>query len=250
MEGDNIHVEVDPEANNQLKDEMQENRKYDQPQITAIMRLGFIRKVYGILSIQLMITILLSCLAFIDSVQQFLLQYYWTVYISCAFNFIIIIILVCFPKIARKVPINYILMLVFTVLETHYIMYAIAHVNDKFIVLSAALITLALVAALTVYACLTKTDFTFLGPFLMCAMLVLFFFAIMILLFGKSKVLILIYCSIGLIIFSIYLIFDTQLIVGQLGNSYDIDDYVIASLNLYLDIINIFLYILAILSNK
>lgn len=243
-------LQNDPEANTQLKDELQENIKYDEKQITTIMRLGFIRKVYGILAAQLIITILLSCLAFVPSVQQFLLDYFWTVYISIAFTLIIVIMLACFPKLTREVPINYILLLIFTVLESHYIMFAIAHVNDKFIVLSAALITFALVAALTLYACLTKTDFTFLGPFLLCSLIILFFFGIMVLLFGRSKIMTILYCSIGLIIFSIYLIFDTQLIVGQLGVSYGIDDYIIASINLYLDILNIFIYVLSLLSNK
>ena len=49
---------------------------------------------------------------------------------------------------------------------------------------------------------------------------------------------------------SIYLIFDTQLVVGKLGIAYSIDDYIFASLNLYLDILNIFLYVLTLLSNK
>jgi FtsH-binding integral membrane protein len=35
--------------------------------------------------------------------------------------------------------------------------------------------------------------------------------------------------------------------MGKFGNEYSIDDYIFAALNLYLDIINLFLYILRIL---
>ena len=62
----------------------------------------------------------------------------------------------------------------------------------------------------------------------------------------------LIYCTLGVALFSFYLIFDTQLIVGgedkyaMIGN----DDYILGAIILYLDIINIFIYILQILSSS
>ena len=55
------------------------------------------------------------------------------------------------------------------------------------------------------------------------------------------------YGSIGALIFSLYIVFDTQLMMG--GNhkySLDPEEYIFAALNLYLDIINLFLYILMI----
>lgn len=59
------------------------------------------------------------------------------------------------------------------------------------------------------------------------------------------------YCSLGVMLFGIYLVVDTQLIVGgnrsfQLSN----DDHVIGALILYIDIIQIFLYLLQLLSKK
>ena len=47
--------------------------------------------------------------------------------------------------------------------------------------------------------------------------------------------------------FSIYLIFDTQLILGRFGMQYEIDDYILAALNIYIDIIQLFLFILNLL---
>ena len=52
----------------------------------------------------------------------------------------------------------------------------------------------------------------------------------------------------GVIVFGIYLVFDTQLTIGKNSRAYSIDDYIIAALNLYIDIIQIFLEILKILA--
>lgn len=58
----------------------------------------------------------------------------------------------------------------------------------------------------------------------------------------------LVYASIGALIFSLYLVYDTQLMMGG-KHKYSIspEEYIFAALNLYLDIINIFLYILTII---
>ena len=55
------------------------------------------------------------------------------------------------------------------------------------------------------------------------------------------------YGSIGALIFSLYIVFDTQLMMGGKHKyALDPEEYIFAALNLYLDIINLFLYILMI----
>ena len=58
------------------------------------------------------------------------------------------------------------------------------------------------------------------------------------------------YCALGVIVFGIYLVIDTQLIVGGRRLELSMDDYVAGALILYLDIIQIFLYLLQLLSKK
>jgi protein lifeguard len=60
-----------------------------------------------------------------------------------------------------------------------------------------------------------------------------------------------IYASLGALLFSCYLVFDTQLMMGG-KHKYSIspEEYIFAALNLYLDIINIFLYILALVGGS
>ena len=51
----------------------------------------------------------------------------------------------------------------------------------------------------------------------------------------------------GAVVFSLYLVYDTQLLMGG-KHKYSIspEEYVFAALSIYLDVINIFLYILMI----
>lgn len=50
-----------------------------------------------------------------------------------------------------------------------------------------------------------------------------------------------IFYSLYSLLFSIYFIYDTQLIIGKHKKKYKIDDYVIASMNIFIDLIQIFL---------
>jgi len=115
--------------------------------------------------------------------------------------------------------------------------------------MQAALITAAMVVGLTVYAFTTKSDFTFLGPALFVVGFALCAFGI-ILMFTHSKTLYLIYCFLAVILFGFYLIFDTQLIIG--GHHYELneEEYIVGAMILYLDIINLFIYVLRILGES
>lgn len=158
-------------------------------------------------------------------------------------------LLSCVPSVARSVPTNYILLLVFTVLEAYGIAFTCARV-DPLTVLAAASMTAAVVVGLTLYAVFTKTDFTMCGgaiAIIGCAFLVFSLFSF---LFGSTMRLI--YCVIGVIVFGFYLIFDTQYIVGGKNRKYSIDkdDYILGAMILYIDIINIFLFILDLMKEK
>ncbi|XP_047534996.1 uncharacterized protein LOC125069520 [Vanessa atalanta] len=64
----------------------------------------------------------------------------------------------------------------------------------------------------------------------------------------RSNILNILYAAAGALIFSLYLVYDTQLMMGG-KHKYSIspEEYIFAALNLYLDIVNIFLFILTII---
>ena len=59
------------------------------------------------------------------------------------------------------------------------------------------------------------------------------------------------YSAVGCLIFSLYLIYDTQIMLGG-KHKYSLspEEYIFAALNLYLDIINLFLYLLSIFGSS
>lgn len=67
------------------------------------------------------------------------------------------------------------------------------------------------------------------------------------LMFTNSPFIQILYCSLGVLLFGIYIIVDTQLIVGGRSAELEIDDYFLGAMLLYIDIISIFLYILQLL---
>ena len=150
----------------------------------------------------------------------------------------------CYKKVARTVPLNYICLFVFTLCES-YVVSFVASMYDRDTVLIAACLTAAMTVGLTLYAVFTKTDFTTCGGILMVCCVCLIFGGILSIFF-HSKILRLVLAVLGVIVFGIYLVYDTQLVIGKNKNKYSMDDYIMAAMNLYIDIVQIFLYLLQI----
>lgn len=85
------------------------------------------------------------------------------------------------------------------------------------------------------------------GAALFVAVICLMLFGI-IAMFWHGKIITIVYGTVGALLFSLYLIYDTQLMLGG-KHKYSIspEEYIFAALNLYLDVINIFIYILSII---
>merc|ERR1719263_2201883 len=119
-------------------------------------------------------------------------------------------------------------------------------------VIMAGLATALATISLTIYAMRTKTEiqvFVALAFVVYLAMLPL----LIICLITGLKGLHTLYCCLGLLFYSLYLIIDTIIICGKEkhnGIAMDHNDYVIGALMLYLDIIMIFIYILRLLGDR
>merc|ERR1712048_325189 len=117
--------------------------------------------------------------------------------------------------------------------------------------------TAAIFSLLTAYACTTKTDFTGMGPYLFAALFGLIMFGLFVMIFswiwpGMYSIAHMIYAALGAILFSFYIVYDTQLIVGgdHKKHQFSVDDYAFAALDLYLDIINLFLMLLSLFGSR
>jgi len=115
-------------------------------------------------------------------------------------------------NLAREVPINYILLGSFTLMESYMVSFTCS-AYDPQIVLMAALMTLAVTISLTVYAWSTKNDFTIFGSLFYIGTALLIMLGITTFLL-QSNFLYFLYNAGGVIFYSFYLIYDTQLIAG------------------------------------
>eukprot|EP00501_MAST-03F_sp_TOSAG23-6_P001357 GSMAST32.ASY1.ANO1.1409.1 assembled CDS len=121
-------------------------------------------------------------------------------------------------------------------------------------VLVAVGITVLIVFCLTLFACQSKIDFTMHGGILFSCLICLMIFGFICAVFVPSHkigLLNTVYSSLGALLFSCYLVYDIQLIMGG-KHKYALspDEYVFAAINIYLDIINLFLYILSLLGDR
>ena len=116
--------------------------------------------------------------------------------------------IVCYKKIAKKVPTNYIFLFMFTLSES-YLVSLIASFYDPYIVLAAAVMTLGIVVALTIYAVTTKKDFTMMGGTLFIMLMALMLMGMLMFLVGaKTGIINIVYCTLGVIVYGFYLIYD------------------------------------------
>jgi FtsH-binding integral membrane protein len=221
-------------------------------QIQMAVRAGFIRKVYGILSIQLLITFGAVFFCQIKPIKSLIfknqaLSGNLVVFSSLLF-LVLFLCLACCRGLSRKVPYNYLFLLGITICEA--IACAIASSIYSFqIVALALLLTIVATLAITFYACTTKNDFSTCRVGLYVIFSQMFTIGIIAVLF-RIRALYAFYTFGMTGVVGIYLVYDTQLILGKLGVGYSVDDYIFATLEIYMDIIRLFLLILRILGSS
>ena len=226
-----------------------EEDQQDDIEIKQKIREGFISKVYGIIAYQIIITSIVVYFGLVNSSFQELLLSSISLYYICFFISLLCILLpICIPMIYQKVPMNYIILTIFTLSYS----WMIAAVTCRYTISSVMLalfLTFITVVTLSIYAWKTKDDFTVVGGTLSVCLVLLIFISIFYLFLPLDLFyIILVYGS--LVLFSIYLIYDTQLLIGKGKVKFSEDDYILAAINIYLDVIILFLKILQIFGEK
>ena len=145
----------------------------------------------------------------------------------------------------KSYPTNLLFLAGFTGLEAYAISVIVSFYETK-IVLQAVLLTAGIFVALTLFACQTKYDFTSWMPYLFGGLWALILFGFMAAFFPYNSTVELAYSGIAALIFSGYILVDTQLVMRH----YHIEEEIAAAISLYLDIINLFLAILRILNSQ
>lgn len=214
------------------------------------VRLGFLRKVYGILAVQIAVTTLIVAIFMeVTPVRNAVLAGRGVLTVVAILGTFGTIFALLFKK--DSYPLNMQLLAAFTTMESVLVgtlcaQYAAAGLG--YLVLEALVLTLAVFSSLTAYCLLSKKDFSFMGGALTAGLIALIGASLVNLIIGftggKSAGLAFVIAWGGATLFSLFILYDTSLLMHHLSP----DEYILAAVSLYLDILNLFLHILAILS--
>ncbi|NXY06353.1 LFG3 protein, partial [Pteruthius melanotis] len=216
------------------------------------VRHTFIRKVYAIISLQLLVTVgIISVFTFVHPVRSFVQRNVAIYYASYAVFLVTYLVLACCQGPRRRFPWNIILLSIFvsgrglvTVVPSVCSMY------QTKAVLIAMLITAIVAIVVTIFCFQTKArrrthpappsvgqvwgaGHSPCSPCL-CPLPV------------QVPWLHMLYAAIGAIAFTLFLAYDTQLVLGNRKNTLSPEEYVYGALTIYTDIIYIFTFILQI----
>lgn len=223
---------------NKFKQDTLENSVYT---MSESSRLAFIKKVYAYFGASLFV-------AFIGAVITMKTSFAITVYQNY-FMFTILEFgsLIGLFFLRKKEPINQILLFTFTFLSGVSLgpMLAAYGISGNFdLVIQAFALTAIAFGGLTAYAWTTKKDFSYLGGFLWIGIFLLIG-AMVVNLFFHSMIGNTVISMGGVILFSMFILYDTQNIMKR----YSEDEYIMGAIDLFLDFLNLFLFILSLLSN-
>ena len=217
------------------------------PAVDVRLRHAFLRKVYGIVLAQVVLTAAVACgIMYSDTVSEWSIRHFgWMSWV--AFIATLLLLFAC-AIYKNSYPHNYCLLLGFTLCQAYSIgvvcaMYRSVGLEET--LLQAFVLTASLFVLLTLFTIQSKINFSFLGAGLYGALWLLIVTGILAL-WLHYEWLRTAYALAGSLLFCLFIIYDTFLITSKLGY----DDYIIAAIELYLDIVNLFLFLLSLLSSK
>lgn len=216
------------------------------------IRQAFISKVYSILTVQLIFTsILIGMFVLNDDTKKYFAHNQAWMFLGFGIFFVTFLILACVESARRTMPCNMILLTVLTFgyglvaavtscrYDTRVVMYAfVATGVSSFLIAALAKSTSFDMTSCGTTLCLLGLAHMIIG-LIMVAILVPM---------GYANVASLILSISGALLASLYLMYDLQLIMGGRKCELSPEEYVLACVMLYTDIIQIFIYLLEIFS--
>ena len=148
----------------------------------------------------------------------------------------------CSPSLRLSFPHNYLALFGFTVFLSFFTGVIVARYNALTVLIAVGVVSI-LVVALSVFASQTRVDFTTMHSMLFTLLVGLIVMGLLSVFF-YSDFLRVVYATLGAVVFSAYLCYDVQLLMGGKTYSLGPGEHVVGAMVLFLDIINLFLMIL------
>ncbi|GIX64195.1 conserved transmembrane protein [Babesia caballi] len=207
------------------------------------IRHEFVKKVFGIVTLQLIATFAFVLTAYnVERIANFFLANRWIGIAAVVVFMVVSLVVACKRSLAHNSTVAICILALMTLCMSVYVS-AFAVRFAPFEITVAAGLTAGLTFCITLFAMQTKYDFTGFIMYLFCISLGMMFAGVLIAFF-PSKAARIAYSAIAATLICVYLVVDIQLAVGGKRLEWTVDDYVIAAVSIYADIITLFIEIL------
>ena len=197
----------------------------------------FIFKVYLHIFFELIICLTMITLSFkIESFHNFIISQKIIFYIMSIIAFITFINPFFFDFILKKWPYNYIYLFIFVISSSYIICAIVSSFNPNLIKISGILLIIELIGLL-IYSYINKSEEIDIYYGSSYMLLCLLFLGSIIYFFDKINIYKLFLIILFIWIFSIFLIYDMNLIFEEKRRTFEENDYVLATMFIYIDII-------------
>ena len=205
------------------------------------VRIGFVRKVLGIVGFQLAFTLTVAVYSSSNPEVEAIVRHWATLVFSIIAIFVSLTGLMCM-NMTKQVPVNYILLGIFTLAESISVGNIASYYETESVIQAIVVFTITTVCLLIGSLCIRSMKFYgYSMLFSVFLSITLQTIALVVLASGRADhTALIIYSVCGSITYSIYVIVDLWLIVDRI----EIDDYILGALTLYLDLITLFIHIL------
>jgi len=208
------------------------------PEIRAM----FVRKVYSVLFFQVLGSCIVASGMYATSVTSWVMKNPW---------FMLLTLIGSFGSLGlvywkrHNHPTNLYMLGLFTSVESVALGTLVSFL-DQTIVLKAIIVTAFIFLGLTLFTLQSKYDFSHMGTWLYWSLLILVGTGLVQMFFPYNHLFELAYSIVGCFVFSGYVIYDTWLLQRRLSP----DDWVLANVSLYLDIVNLFISVLRLMNGS
>lgn len=206
------------------------------------VRMKFIRKVYGLLLAALAVSAVVGGIVYTTELIVLATRTFRVV------SLLALGVLFASMLVKRSYTGSLTILFVFAALQGFVIAPILYAFNSAFplIGMQAGLITLGVFSGLTCYVFTTRKDFSYLGGILWASLIGLLAVGILGIFFPMSRDMGLLYSGFGALLFAGYILYDTSNVLHRFGEG----DEPMATLQLYIDVVNLFLFILSLLGGR
>ena len=210
-------------------------------QCSPDVRGGFVRKVYALVALQLLLTTgIASSIVFVPAVQSWVMAHPEMNYVAL----ILSLVLLCTLSAHKdRYPINLLLLFLFTVVES-YLIALVCALTQPVVTIASLAMTITIFGTLSVYMHLSKSDFGAIGPALFAGCAVILALMLVAILF-PTYLMQGVVGGAGVLLTSGMILYDTSSLLHHMGP----DDAIVAAVQLYLDLVNLFLFLVQLLQS-